>query len=295
MLLGVLVAPPSKGRAQDFDLSRDFSTDANPDGVWAYGWESLLGTGFTPVTFIGRGFADNGVAFDAWSIQKFVLPGFFHYPLSNQADGLAAGGAGVYPPGSFIFFPGESAPQNFAVVRFTAPSNGTYRVAAAVRHYLNGGPAGDTEFHVLSNGVSLLSRFMNPGDTSGYTNFLRLQAGATLDFATGRGEDGQLSGSGLLLQLVIDAGLVPFITQLPANVTVKAGATAQFHVVARSSNRVRYQWYFGEQPLAGETGSTLKIKPVRPEDAGPYTVSASNAAGTVWTAAVLTVTPGKGR
>src|SRR5688572_13463116 len=76
-----MIAASSSGRAQDYDLSRDFDTNSNPSGVWAYGWKNALGTFFNPVTFVGRGFADNGVPFDAWSIEQLVLPAFYHYPL----------------------------------------------------------------------------------------------------------------------------------------------------------------------------------------------------------------------
>lgn len=41
----VLVPRPIRG--QVFDLSRDFSIAANPNGVWSYGWKGSISGAFT--------------------------------------------------------------------------------------------------------------------------------------------------------------------------------------------------------------------------------------------------------
>jgi hypothetical protein len=282
-------------RAQDFNLNRDLSVTSNPGGVWTLGWKETLTSSLVPVTFVAKGSADNGVPFYCWSIQQFVLPGFYYYPLTNTATAINAGGQGVHPPGTLMYLAGETAPQNFAVIRFTAPSNGQYRVAVHVQHYLDGFFAGDTEFHVHHNGQSLLDQFLTPVQTTGYTNTLTLAAGDTVDFADGRGADGSLSGSGLEIEAVITplAGpALPVITQHPESVTEKTGDRTKFKVVASSPTPVQYQWFFEGEELPGQTASTLVIRPVRPKDAGTYSVRVTNAAGSVWAAAVLTVRRG---
>jgi hypothetical protein len=282
-------------RAQDFNLNRDLSVTSNPGGVWTLGWKETLTGSLVPVTFVAKGAADNGVPFYCWSIQQFVLPGFYYYPLTNTATAINAGGQGVHPPGTIMYLAGETAPQNFAVIRFTAPSNGQYRVAVSVRHYLDGNGAGDTEFHVHHNGQSLLSQFLTPVETTGYTNTLTLAAGDTVDFADGRGADGSLFGSGLEIGAVITpltTPVLPFITQHPDSITEKTGDRTKFKVVASSPTPVQYQWFFEGEELPGQTASTLVIRPVRPKDAGTYSVRVTNAAGSVWAAAVLTVRRG---
>ena len=292
VLLALLSGSGLAARAGDFNLARDFDATNNPGGVWTHGWETTLGGTFTPVTFVGRGYADNGMPFDAWSIQQYVLPAFYHYPLSNPQAGTAAGGQGNYPPGTVVCVAGnDDTPQNFAVIRFTAPSNGTYQVTVTARPYLNGPLSGDVDFHVLGNGVSLLSRFLLPTERTGFTNTLMLAAGATLDLAVGRGADGQISGSGLNIEAVItpETVAVPFITQQPRSTLAKVGTRVSLGVVASSPALVEYQWYFNGEAISGATASTLVLNTVRARDAGTYSVRASNAAGTVWTAAVLSV------
>lgn len=286
---GALLAITLPARAQDFNLSRDFDTNSNPSGVWAYGWKSALGTAFNPVTFVGQGFADNGVPFDAWSIDQFSLPAFYHYPLSNSQAGTNAGGQDVRPPGSVVFFAGDAV-QNYGIIRFTAPSNGLYQVAVAVRHYLNGDLAGDTDFHIVTNNVPFFSQFLIPTASTGYTNNLLLVAGDTVDFAIGRGADGSVTNSGLDIQLIITPQLVlPIITQQPQSTSAKTGKQAVFSVLATGEN-LSYQWYHNGSPIRNATGSVLKVRPVRPRDAGTYAVRITNAAGSVWSSnAVLTV------
>ena len=288
-LASVLAVMSHPAQGQDFNLSRDFDTNSNPSGVWAYGWKSALGTAFNPVTYVGQGFADNGVPFNAWSIDQFSVPAFYHYPLANSLPGTNAGGQDVRPPGSVVFFAGDAV-QNYGVIRFTAPSNGLYEVAVAVRHYLNGDLAGDTDFHIVTNNVPFFSQFLIPTASTGYTNKLLLAAGNTVDFAVGRGADGSVTNSGLDIQLVITPQLVlPIITQQPQSTSAKTGKQAVFSVVATGEN-LSYQWYLNGSPIRNATAAVLKVRPVRPRDAGNYTVRVTNAAGSVLSSpALLTV------
>jgi hypothetical protein len=285
-------------RAQDFDLSRDFSTNSNPHGVFSYGWESALGGTFNLVTLTGLGFGDNGVPYEAWTLGPGEAPFFAHFPLSNSGTATSDGGQGQYPPGTVVYYTGaDGSPYNYAIIRFTAPSNGTYHIGAVVKSYLNGPSSGDVDFHVLSNNVPLLDQFLaaSTGHTS-FSNILILAAGDTIDFAVGRGADGIQYGSGLNIQLVITpagGSALPFITQQPHHVSAKTGTRAVFQVIAASSTPVEYQWYFNGEAIAGETGSTLVVRPVRPRDAGPYSVRVTNEAGSIWAAAALTVELGR--
>ena len=60
--------------------------------------------------------------------------------------------------------------------------------------YLNSG-SGDTDFHVLKNGVELFGQSLPGTYGTGYTNQMALAAGDTIDFAIGRGADGSLAAS----------------------------------------------------------------------------------------------------
>ncbi len=89
---------------------------------------------------------------------------------------------------------------------------------------------------------------------------------------------------------------VPAIVSHPVDVTVSAGQSAVFQVVASGTGR-SYQWRRNNLPLAdgprisGATTPVLSIIGCTPNDAGSYTVQVSNACGTaVGGPAILTVT-----
>jgi hypothetical protein len=68
----------------------------------------------------------------------------------------------------------------------------------------------------------------------------------------------------------------PAITQQPQNVTLDRGQTAIFTVGAIGSLPIRYQWYFANGSLAGETNATLTLRNVAPTQAGDYFVVVAN-------------------
>ncbi|HEY0550889.1 MAG TPA: hypothetical protein VGF13_14895 [Verrucomicrobiae bacterium] len=84
ILACVLLTAGISAHAQDFNLSRDFSTNSNPHGVWSYGAEGTLGGTFSLATLAGQGFGDNGVPYEAWSQGSGEAPFFSHFPFSNS-------------------------------------------------------------------------------------------------------------------------------------------------------------------------------------------------------------------
>jgi len=83
----------------------------------------------------------------------------------------------------------------------------------------------------------------------------------------------------------------PVATEQPKNLTVATGASVTFSVVAAAVPAPTYQWYFNGQPFSGATSATLSFSNARPSDAGDYSVTITNALGSVAsTKATLTVT-----
>src|ERR1700685_1234538 len=75
---------------------------------------------------------------------------------------------------------------------------------------------------------------------------------------------------------------VPAITSQPASLTVKAGQTADFTVVASGTAPLRYQWRQNGVDVAGATASTYTTAPTTvAEDGAQYTVLVSNTAGSI--------------
>ncbi|MCX6945172.1 MAG: immunoglobulin domain-containing protein, partial [Opitutales bacterium] len=82
----------------------------------------------------------------------------------------------------------------------------------------------------------------------------------------------------------------PAITTQPSSQAVTAGGTASFTVAASGSPTPTYQWAKGGVNISGATSATLALSNVQAADAGTYTATATNSAGTATsTGAVLTV------
>ncbi len=82
----------------------------------------------------------------------------------------------------------------------------------------------------------------------------------------------------------------PVILSPPLSQTINAGDPAAFYVLGAGAEPLTYQWQFNGTDIAGATGTSHTVAPVLAAHAGNYTILLSNAAGTVSTQAVLTVT-----
>lgn len=85
---------------------------------------------------------------------------------------------------------------------------------------------------------------------------------------------------------------LPVIELEPADASVQAGAVAVFAVSARGSAPLGYQWRRDGQPLAGETGSELRVAAALADDGARFSVVVSNSAGSASSRdALLSVAP----
>ena len=83
--------------------------------------------------------------------------------------------------------------------------------------------------------------------------------------------------------------VAPQISADPAGATVDAGGSLTLSVTATGTAPLAYQWFKGADPLPGKTSATLTLNPVTADSAGSYTVSVTNAAGSVTSAAAVVV------
>lgn len=95
---------------------------------------------------------------------------------------------------------------------------------------------------------------------------------------------------------IYDPGLTaPAIATQPASRTVALGQSVTFTVVATGTAPLAYRWSRNGVAIAGATSPSFTIGSVAASDAGSYTVSVTNSAGTATsTTAVLTVTTASG-
>lgn len=88
------------------------------------------------------------------------------------------------------------------------------------------------------------------------------------------------------------SALAPFIVSPPADLTAVEGDTVTFDVIAEGVSPKQFWWRKDLAPLANQSGSALVLSNVRTNDAGTYSVIASNEFGSAISSnATLIVTP----
>ena len=280
--------------APDYELSRDFAIAAgNPNGAWSYGWQGTLGGEFVLFTHSKYNYDPAGVPVEVWDKPDSV-PAVMHNNSTSTV--ITDGGQGNFPPETTWFYPGvEGYPENFGVIRFTVPNGhgGTYDLATTARPAYDGPMQGDTDFHVLKNGVELFGRALAGTASATFSSSLALVAGDTVDLVIGRGADNSFHGSGLKIAARLDLAstnpLPPTIVSQPASQTVDLGATVRLGVGVRGSLPLSYRWRFNGTDLPQGTNSTLVLEFAQQSNAGQYQVIVSNAYGSA-TSTVATVT-----
>lgn len=84
----------------------------------------------------------------------------------------------------------------------------------------------------------------------------------------------------------------PYFLRVPSNQVAVVGSSTVLSALARGSAPLNYQWRFNGADLPGATNATLQLDQVRYDQAGLYTVEASNAFGATNSPKItLSVTP----
>ncbi|MFM1770196.1 MAG: hypothetical protein RJA22_2725 [Verrucomicrobiota bacterium] len=174
----------------DFDLSRDFSLAANPNGPWTYGAKESLAGPLLTSTFRHR----TALLEQVWAFAPGQWPGVFQ----NGGTNVIASAQGRFEPGSLWFAAGEDgSPLHYGAIRLTVPAGaaGRYRVEAHASLGLGGTEASDADFHILHNDTQVYTRVLQLHDRAHYAETLILRDGDTVDLMVGRGPDGVQHGS----------------------------------------------------------------------------------------------------
>lgn len=280
-----------------YDLRRDYSLTLNPNGVWTYGSKSSFNSSFLPFTVRGVAYDYQGTPHHYWLLFPEIEPSI--YCNASKTNVITNGGLGNYPPGTVWLYCGnETLTNTYGVVRFTVPAGGTgqYAVQSMVEPAYAVSLQGDTDFHIVKNGVELFGQWLSGADSTGYSNTLSLAEGDTIDFLVGRGRDGSGYASGLLIQATFDLvstiPVPPTILAQPTSQTIVEGETATFTMTANGTTQLSYQWRYNGSDLTGATNATLILENVQRANAGIYSVVVSNGLGSATSAdATLTVNP----
>jgi sugar lactone lactonase YvrE len=163
---------------------------------------------------------------------------------------------------------------------FTVIANGTTPLTYQWKK--DGAPLADSGNISGATTAALTLSNLVTGDAGQYTVTVSNAAGSVEATAT--------------LTVTLTAIVPPTITQQPVSQTKAVGGTATFAVTAAGTAPLTYQWKKDGAPLAnggnisGATAATLTLTGLVVGDAGQYTVTVSNAAGSVEATATLTVT-----
>jgi T5SS/PEP-CTERM-associated repeat protein len=129
---------------------------------------------------------------------------------------------------------------------------------------------------VVGDGINPATLYLN-GGTHSFANGLVISSNATL---AGCGTIiGSVSSSGVIATNCGGAPVAPSIATPPKSLTVTNGNSATFTVIASGNPLPTYQWFKASSLISGATGSSYTIPAVTTNDAGIYSVSVSNSAG----------------
>jgi hypothetical protein len=175
--------------------------------------------------------------------------------------------------------------------RWTAPASGSITAVTANSNF-------DTLLAAYTgSAVGSLTQLagnddVDPGVVRTSTITFNVTSGTTYYFAVD-GWEGEWGSISLTVNFTpTQTNTAPAITSQPQNQTVTAGGTATFSVTATGTPTPTYQWFKGGTAINGATSPTLTISNAQAGDAGSYTVTVTNSAGSVTSnPATLTVNP----
>jgi hypothetical protein len=174
------------------DAFSDFSLASNPNGNWTYGFTSTLGGTYSLLPTAAPGYFGVTNAWLGIGVSGFFGLGVYQFtgsvPASISTITFQPGLLDIHPGGTFI--PPTYGPSQFVVVRWTAPSAGTYMITGLFTG-IDVTPT-TSDVYVLMNSTNSLFT----GNINSYSvplNFsptVALAGGDTIDFVAGVGSDG---------------------------------------------------------------------------------------------------------
>ena len=273
-----------------------FSTTILATGVW-YHVAAVRGSNFTQLYVNGQLQAQTNVTFaqnygtlplyfgtSGQSYWDHKLAGnldevsLYNRPLaSNEIAAIyAAGAAGKCKAGSGPAITTQPQSQTLAT-----GANALFTVAA-------GGTA-PLSYQWQLNGTTISGA---TNTSLALTNVQKAQAGNYTVIVT---NSIAAMTSAIAVLTVTTGAVAPSIVTQPTGQSVVAGANVSFSVAASGTAPIGYQWLFNGTKLTGATGTNLTVTGAQSANAGNYTVTVTNSAGSVTsTAAVLTVVPAAG-
>jgi hypothetical protein len=203
-----LVALIQSGAAQTYSAAGDFSATSNPNGAWSYGYSYGVGSAFFLDTTNTASLA--GLALGGWMSNLDNRPGAnWPYVVRNTtAHPVTNNVTTVYQPGQLGLLAGNS--NEDCVVRWTAPSSGTFSIAATFSR-LDTVFGSSAQVYILHNSSSFFNSGVNPGPAS-FSGPQSITVGDTIDFVVDDAGNGPNGNSiGLSATIVPEPGTLALV------------------------------------------------------------------------------------
>ena len=170
-----------------FQAGTEFSPVRNPNGMWSYG------AALTPGSFAIFTAASKLSGLDSWRVAAGVPDTFGAPVIYHNGTGSPLTTHILYPSGQLAGHPGPNG--EYAVLRWTAPAGGSYRIAAV----FTGGDAATTDVHVTGSGIAPFSATVTgQGVRQTFSRDTSFLAGDTIDFSVGAGGNGYFNDTTFL-------------------------------------------------------------------------------------------------
>ncbi len=165
--------------AGSFDAVEDFSGTQNPSGPWSYGWKPTRTGTFTP------GVPSMYYGMPGWLRAKVPDPnGLPVVAQGPRGQTYSFGGSVLLPADLLDVHPGPTG-QN-AVVRWTAPAAGSYRIDGRFQGISTANPTVDVA--ILHNATAVFTgNITSFGQATPFSLVRNVVAGDVLDFSVGFG------------------------------------------------------------------------------------------------------------
>lgn len=206
--------------ATSWNLASDYSTTANPNGAWSYGWASNSNAGYTFNLYTVCHLFSN---MPCWDIAQSITPGV----ICNNTGTAQTYGCCPMQPGEAGFHPGSNG--EISIYRFTAPAARNYMVSASFTGLSGTGK----DVHVIKNRTGGLFDQQIWNSSAYYNGIVPLASGDTLDFVLGYGDGNYNSDS----------------TTVSATISDTWDAAADFSTSTSNTGT----WSYGWLPAASNT------------------------------------------
>ncbi len=234
----------------------------------------------------------NGVAMAGANAPVLQLPAVDVGDSGSRYELEIGNGAGSVRSASatLTVTPGGTPPPAQPPVIDTAPRDVTVHVGDAATFAVAAGGTGPFTYQWRRNGTRIDGAVeaaftiasVAAGDAGAYSVIVSNAAGSVTSSA------GTLS----VLPLDTTTPTAPAIQTPPATLVALPGSTATLAVAASGSAPLSYAWARNGTTLPGATGPVLTLAAVSGADAGSYTVTVRNAAGSVTSAAAQLIVVG---